>query len=142
MRTSLPVVGERRFLCTNCGACCRAPGRVYFAQDEIDSISSLLCVSEEELKKKYELIEEEEDAGEYYVKATEDKPCPFLTIDNLCSIQSAKPRQCSSFPFWPELLDDVDAWNSAAVICEGIDHPDGEVFGAVQIKKYRLKLEG
>ncbi len=47
------------------------------------------------------------------------KQCPFLE-DHGCSIHPAKPTQCRTFPFWPELVEDRDEWNRTGRFCPGI----------------------
>jgi Fe-S-cluster containining protein len=45
--------------------------------------------------------------------------CPFLQ-DNGCSVHAAKPEQCRTFPFWPEILEDEDEQRAVAAYCPGI----------------------
>ena len=37
-----------------------------------------------------------------------------------CSIHPAKPIQCRTFPFWPELVEDGAEWEATAARCPGI----------------------
>ena len=48
-----------------------------------------------------------------------DKQCPFL-LQHGCSIHPAKPTQCSTFPFWPDLVEKPSAWKRTAKYCPGI----------------------
>ena len=45
--------------------------------------------------------------------------CHFL-LEKGCSIHPAKPTQCRTFPFWPELVENRRAWKAAARFCPGI----------------------
>lgn len=47
------------------------------------------------------------------------KECHFLREDG-CSIHPAKPTQCRLYPFWPELVEDRQAWEQEAQACPGI----------------------
>jgi hypothetical protein len=38
-----------------------------------------------------------------------------------CSIHAVKPLQCSSFPFWPELLSSAAERGRAAKYCPGMN---------------------
>jgi Fe-S-cluster containining protein len=52
-----------------------------------------------------------------------EKQCPFLitTGDHRgCSIHPAKPTQCRTFPFWPELVENPVSWKATARYCPGI----------------------
>ena len=50
----------------------------------------------------------------------------FLGDDNLCTVHSVRPLQCSTYPYWPELIDPL-AWEMEALrTCEGINHESAE----------------
>lgn len=46
--------------------------------------------------------------------------CALLTGANACSVYTARPAQCRTFPFWPRVLADRDAFESARATCRGI----------------------
>ena len=45
--------------------------------------------------------------------------CVFLR-DNRCSIYPVRPKQCRTFPWWPEVVESKEAWEDTARRCEGI----------------------
>ena len=45
--------------------------------------------------------------------------CPFLENDR-CRIQPVKPRQCRTYPFWPEIAFDDRDWQAEREYCPGI----------------------
>jgi Fe-S-cluster containining protein len=45
--------------------------------------------------------------------------CEFLEGGG-CSVHEAKPTQCRTFPYWPELLDSRRAWHKTGSWCPGI----------------------
>jgi Fe-S-cluster containining protein len=50
--------------------------------------------------------------------------CAFLRIaggEAKCDIYPARPRQCVSFPFWPEILENKDAWERYSGSCPGMN---------------------
>ena len=90
------------FSCTGCGICCKEKGYVFFNDDDIKRASKFLEISPLVFINKY--LEYEEGYG-YYIKVTDDKACTFLDENNRCTINSAKPNQCSTFPYWMEYMD-------------------------------------
>lgn len=42
----------------------------------------------------------------------EDGSCIFLNDEGLCNIYEARPVQCSTYPFWPRIMANRNAWNS------------------------------
>lgn len=51
--------------------------------------------------------------------------CVFLDeATNACSIYPVRPLQCSTYPWWPELMP-TGAWKAEQQhMCEGIEHPE------------------
>ncbi len=62
--------------------------------------------------------------------------CIFLKGKE-CTVHAAKPLQCRTYPWWPELMH-PDAWNEENMeTCEGLDHEDGvedPLYAAQQLK--------
>ncbi len=54
-------------------------------------------------------------------QTTNPQNCIFLKDSKLCTIYPVRPVQCSTYPWWPELLTDA-AWHDEATRCEGINH--------------------
>jgi Fe-S-cluster containining protein len=46
--------------------------------------------------------------------------CHFLTAEG-CSVHVVKPVQCRTYPFWPELVEERQAWKDEATRCPGIN---------------------
>ena len=61
--------------------------------------------------------------------------CHFLK-DGGCAVHAAKPVQCRTFPFWPELVDDEVEWHKTGAFCPGIGQ--GEL---VQIEYARAEAQ-
>ena len=83
-----------RFECSQCGDCCRGPGFVWVDASEIAALAGFLEISEETF-------------GRTYLRRVEgstaliDNPhmdCIFW--DQGCTVYSARPKQCRTFPFW------------------------------------------
>lgn len=120
-----------RFKCTECGQCCTgAPGYVWLTEAEAGAIAEELGISIENFFKKYvrkvgnklSLIE---DSKTY--------DCVFLK-DKKCQVYSVRPKQCRTFPWWSANLTSQQAWDRAGEYCEGINHPEGELFSVERIR--------
>lgn len=122
------------FDCTGCGKCCLgSPGYVWVSVEEIEAIAKHLSMTIEDFSKKYvrkigkkfSLIEL---PGQNY-------SCVFLK-NNQCSIYSVRPKQCRTYPFWPEILDSKKNWQDEAKHCEGIAQASSRVpYEEIEAKK-------
>lgn len=108
------------FECTGCGACCRGDERSYvFVEDaEAEAIRTHLGLSRRWFRRRYL----RRAPGGELVLAWGAQPghCVFLDADGHCSVYAARPLQCRSYPFWPELVQTRAAWLREARRCEGI----------------------
>lgn len=127
-----------RFKCTGCGQCCTgAPGYVWVSEDEIVEMAAALNLSIENFSMRYvrkvgdrfSLIE---DARNY--------DCIFLR-NKKCTIYAARPKQCRTFPWWPQNLRSKEEWENAAAFCEGINHPEGDLHEISQIQDLKMPDE-
>jgi Fe-S-cluster containining protein len=94
----LPQFHEEAFEeidCLTCGNCCRnySPR---FKTPDIKRISKHLGMKEGIFIETYLRIDED---GDYVVKT---KPCPFLAVDNRCTIYESRPSDCARFPYTDE----------------------------------------
>ena len=99
--------------CTNC---CDQSGFVYLSEDDVKRAAKFVGLS----AKKFEARYVYRTAHQRRFRKPPDKQCPFLE-EGRCSIHPAKPTQCRTFPFWPELVESRAAWKSTAKYCPGID---------------------
>ena len=108
-----------RFECTACGKCCVNHGDgfnyVYSTRGERRAIAKSLGLSLKQFEADYC-----ERVGAHLSFLSEDNACVFLE-EGKCSIYEHRPAQCSTFPFWPELLSDEDTWErDVASFCPGV----------------------
>ena len=109
------------------------PGYVYMDQEEVARVAAHLGMTANALKRKYRM-RRDDGSDEWYIDALHGKGCPLLTRDGLCSVHPVKPKQCSSFPFWSEMLEDGSEWEAAKSFCPGLDAPWGELYDRGRIK--------
>lgn len=94
----LPDLHEQAFSavnCLDCAACCKNYSPRFKVPD-IRRISRYLKLKESVFIDTYLNLDDE---GDYVTKG---KPCPFLNIDNTCSIYEVRPSDCARFPYTDE----------------------------------------
>jgi Fe-S-cluster containining protein len=121
-----------RFKCTGCGQCCTgSPGYVWLSEEEAVAIAEHLQISLKEFLKKYtRLIKGRLSLKEH----PQNFDCVFLKGAR-CEIYPLRPKQCRTFPWWPENIKDEKSWEETALRCEGINHPDAPFITLGEIKK-------
>jgi Fe-S-cluster containining protein len=123
-----------RFECTRCGDCCTgAPGYVWVNTEEIVAIA----------KHRGETVRETTDLHTRAVghrrslreKANGD--CVFWDRQSGCTVYSARPRQCRTWPFWESNVATLETWERTCDVCPGSGK--GELISAEEITR-RLKV--
>jgi Fe-S-cluster containining protein len=106
-----------RFQCQpGCIRCCEQKGFVYVTREDIARLAAHLGITGAEFRRRYLCGA----APLLRFRKQRHKQCPFLLADG-CSVHAAKPLQCSSFPYWPELLADAGERREAAGYCPGMN---------------------
>ncbi len=107
-----------RFGCTQCGKCCTGePGYVWLDEADIENLSTELKLSRQEFLKRYTRFVDDHYA---LLEMPRTFDCIFLE-GKQCRVYKARPKQCGTFPFWPENLATKEAWEGTAKRCEGIN---------------------
>lgn len=120
------------FECTGCGQCCTGfPGYVWVSDEEALALSELLKISLEEFVKKYtrrigNRLSLKEHPRNY--------DCVFLE-GKQCTVYTARPKQCRTFPWWQENLETPEHWKEAGVRCEGINKEGAPLISLNEIEK-------
>lgn len=117
--------GGLKFSCTQCGNCCSGPpGYVWFDGREAQAMADFLKLDVVTFLRRHAhtvngkwTLNERTGPNGY--------DCVFLQRDPsgkaMCSIYEVRPRQCRTWPFWPELLRSPAAWQRASERCPGMD---------------------
>lgn len=114
--SSVPWYGDGlRFACSRCGHCCTIPGYVWVDDDEIERLAERLGLSRLEFGRRYlrrvgkrlSLVE------------TERFECVFWSTEAGCTVYEHRPRQCRTFPFWPENVATPEEWEAVVEQCPG-----------------------
>lgn len=77
--------------CLKCASCCRSLGPA-IKDIDIQRMAKHLKIKPSELTDKYLRVDED---GDYVFNKM---PCPFLQIDNFCSVYESRPRACREYP--------------------------------------------
>lgn len=108
-----------RFECQGSGKCCTSRGEfgfVYLTKEDRERFAKHLKMSLAEFKKKYC----DRTQGIWHLKEDQELPdCLFLK-DKRCSVYEARPNQCRTWPFWPEVMN-AKAWKTEVEsFCPGV----------------------
>jgi len=105
-----------RFECQRgCINCCNQSGYVYLTEDDLNRAAKFTGMTRRAFEKQYVY----RTRHELRLRKPPDRQCSFL-LDHGCSIHPAKPTQCRTFPFWPELVENRKQWKDASRFCPGI----------------------
>jgi Fe-S-cluster containining protein len=109
-----------RFECTGCGACCTGGADHYVetSAKERVAIRAFLKLSPSWFRRRYLVRVDTDTTG---IRLGQDGRCPFLGDDNRCRIYPVRPRQCRTYPWWPELIENQRDWTDEARRCEGMN---------------------
>ena len=103
-----------RFACRSCGSCCRGePGVVWVAPDEVELMSRHLGISRKDFRARYL-----RRIG-FRVSLVERPDGDCILYHNGCSVYPVRPRQCRTFPFWPDAMRSPEWFKRALRDCPG-----------------------
>lgn len=114
------LLSDKRFHCTECGKCCTGAGEVFVNEEESQRIAVHLNISLTSFQQRFTLPSRKHRGWRLIKTVGPQQDCVFLR-DKLCTIYAARPVQCSTYPWWPELMA-PSAWEAEAERCEGIGH--------------------
>jgi len=77
--------------CLDCGNCCKTTSPAMYERD-IDRLAKHLKIKPSKLIEQYLYLDED---NEYVFKTA---PCPFLGVDNYCSVYESRPLACREYP--------------------------------------------
>ena len=121
-----------KFKCQGSSNCCVSRGSygfVYLSKKDLTKIAKYLNVSINLFQKKYCQYSD----GYLHLKEINiNGNCQFLE-NKKCSIYTARPMQCRTWPFWKENMN-VKKWNEELInFCPGIGK--GKLISASKIQK-------
>ena len=126
-------IGGLGFQCTQCGKCCSGPdeGYIWVTKPEVERIARHLDITIEKLNSKYL---RRVGLRRTIIEDLATKDCIFLE-NGKCIIYPVRPNQCRTWPFWASNLTNPDAWNLAALRCDGINRGNSYSFEEIEKRK-------
>ncbi len=110
-------MGSLRFKCQpGCTNCCQQKGIVYLTEDDLLRAAAFVSMTPAAFETKYVI----RTKHLLRLRTPRGKQCHFL-LESSCSIHPAKPTQCRTFPFWPELVETRKNWDDTGRYCPGIN---------------------
>jgi len=111
------TIDSVRFECLRgCSNCCRLSGGfVFLTEEEAANIAQFLEAPLDLFNEWFTKPVEEQIA----LVDGDDEHCVFLE-NGICSIYPVRPKQCRTYPFWPENLKTKAHWNLTKDMCPGI----------------------
>lgn len=116
-----------RFDCHRCGNCCtHGDGFVWLADGEDARLAAAFGLGTDEFRARFVRTVNDPLTGELREALREvddgraSGRCALLEGSNTCSVYTARPQHCATFPYWSSVLDDADGFERARAICPGI----------------------
>jgi len=117
----LGSVSRLPFECTSCGKCCRTIGNVYMSPEELSAAADFMNMTTNAFietygERKMKIPSEQESRTWILLKNVEREngpACVFLDDEtNHCKIYQVRLVQCSTYPFWTNVMESEYHWNS------------------------------
>ena len=119
-----------RFECQGSGNCCVSHGgygHVFLTKTDRKTMAKHLGMATAAFTQKYCTQQD----GVWKIDDGEGQDCAFLK-DKRCSIYAARPTQCRTWPFWPEVLNARTWSKEVTTSCPGVGR--GRVWTAAEIE--------
>ncbi len=116
---SKPWWGEGlRFACTQCGRCCTGdPGYVWVDSKEVRRLAARIGRDPDDFGRRY--LRRIGERLSLIEKTNGD--CVFYEAGTGCTVYPDRPRQCRTYPFWPDVVLSPESWQREGESCPGID---------------------
>jgi len=110
-------MGGLPFECTECGKCCKTQGSVYMNPHEIQQAANVLNITKQDFITTYasRTLQSDDADLDPWIRLINNNQgaCVFLDADtNHCGIYKARPVQCSTYPFWSNIMESAESWNN------------------------------
>lgn len=121
-----------KFECQGSGKCCTSHGEygfVFLTLEDRQRIAKHLHIPTRQFTKEYC----QKTQGYFHLREDLVNPDCLFLVKKRCSIYAARPTQCRTWPFWPEVLNAKTWSKEVASFCPGIGK--GKIHSADEIEK-------
>lgn len=105
---------------------------MFVSEAEIARMAAHLGLEDEAFRARFDVRRHPTD-GRWVLEARDGRGCPLLTEKRGCSVHAVKPAQCSTWPFWSDMIEDAALWRDATSYCPGMDAPNGRHYTREEI---------
>jgi len=127
-----------KFSCKRCSSCCRYDaGYVFLSENDLKKLTAELKMDRNSFIKAYcRWVNDSQNENEVLsLREKSNKDC--ILWDAGCLVYTARPVQCSTFPFWKAIVSSEQAWQIAATGCPGMN--TGDLYSEKIIGQYIKK---
>ena len=113
-----------RFSCRRCSSCCRgAPGYVFLTASDLSRLLQRFSLGFSAFFRDYCVLVDTGIGNALSLAEKKGKNGSYdcALWENGCSVYEDRPIQCSTYPFWPAILDSRETWLAERKSCPGID---------------------
>lgn len=122
-----------RFQCSQCGDCCTGgAGYVWVNGEEIQALAATIGMDVETFTDQYT----RKIGVRRSLKEFPNGDCVFFDNEaRKCTVYTARPRQCKTWPFWDSNLRTPERWAETCEACPGSGK--GKLYQLEQIEEQR-----
>lgn len=128
------------FECQQCSVCCRhEPGAVFLRKGEAKKIAAFLEIDVRDFFNTFCRVLWSGEGERISLREKSNYDCIFWEAGG-CRIYPVRPIQCSTYPFWPHILQSESTWKEESARCPGIGK--GRCFSQDEIARQLEKQQG
>lgn len=117
-----------RFECTRCGNCCTgAGGYVWLTDEELTTLAAFVEMPEYQ----FQAVYTKQVGKRRSLREKSNNDCVLWDSERGCTVYSARPAQCRTWPFWESTTETPDDWKKLQEGCPGAGK--GQLFTVEEI---------
>lgn len=103
--------------CLTCANCCKTTSPIFY-QTDIERLARALRIKPGDFVTRYLRVDEDKDF------VLQSSPCPFLGVDNYCSVYEDRPKACREYPHTDrkKVIQIMDLTYKNSLVCPAVLH--------------------